>query len=85
LSYNEETIMVRGFCLVIALLCISGAASADNQFRPQRTADEKACGADARRFCKADIPDQFRVGNCLQEHRASLGRRCRAVLESHGM
>ncbi len=79
--------MLRSICIAIALLAVSGGAWAqdNNQFRRQQSAEDRACRADAHRFCKDDIPDQFRVGSCLQEHREHLSRGCRTMLEAHGM
>jgi hypothetical protein len=77
--------MVRSVCLAIALLAITSAAWADNQFRPRGSTEDSACRGDARRFCREDIPDQFRVASCLQVHRDSISRACRSVLEGHGM
>jgi hypothetical protein len=77
--------MARSVCLVIALLVISSVASAQNQFRPHSTAEDRACRGDARRFCREEIPDQFRVASCLQMHRDSISRACRSALASRGM
>jgi len=81
---NKGTTMVRSVSLVIVLLLISSAASAQNRFRPA-TPEDRACRGDARRFCRDAIPDQFRVASCLQEHRNRISRACRSVLENHGM
>jgi len=82
--------MFRSFCLVVALAAgSSGAWAQSHQFRPhtnyKNTEEERACRGDAHRFCREDIPDQFRVASCLQEHRERLSRACRSVLEGHGM
>jgi hypothetical protein len=77
--------MVRSVSLILAVLLISSAASAQGQFRPQNTAEDRACRGDARRFCKDDIPDPFRVGSCLQMNREKLSQACKAVLDNHGM
>jgi len=79
--------MLRSICIAIALLAVSGGAWAEdnNQFRPHESAEDRACRGDAHRFCKDDIPDQFRVASCLQEHRERISRACRMALEAHGM
>jgi hypothetical protein len=46
--------------------------------------EQAACRPDATRFCREDIPDNFRVLACLKVHRDRISRGCRAVLESHG-
>ncbi len=77
--------MVRSSCLVIFLLAASAAWADNNQFRPHGSAEERACRGDAHRFCRNEIPDQFRVASCLQIHRDHISRACRSVLEGHGM
>jgi hypothetical protein len=76
--------MVRSLSVVFALIVISSAAFA--QANPEEnTPEARACRYDARHFCKDDIPDQFKVGSCLQAHREKLTRACKKVLTSHGM
>lgn len=82
--------MVRSLRLAAALLFLSTAAWAESsQFEPNNnnpnSAEERACRGDAHRFCKDALPDEFRVGSCLQEHRDRISHACRAVLEGHGM
>jgi hypothetical protein len=76
--------MVRGVSLLFAVLLMSGAALAQT-YPHQDTPEDRACRGDARRFCKDDIPDQFKVGSCLQEHKDRLTRACRNAVEGHGM
>jgi hypothetical protein len=85
LSPNEELIMVRSVSLLFAIFLMSGAALAQTQYAQENTAEDRACRSDARRFCKDDIPDQFKVGSCLQMHKDKLTRACKAVIEGHGM
>jgi putative cell wall-binding protein len=47
-------------------------------------AEQAACAADAHHFCKDDIPDNFRVLQCLKAERDKIGKPCRTVLENHG-
>jgi hypothetical protein len=84
---TKETTMVRSCYLLIALLAVSSAASAqnNNQFRPHNSPEDRACRSDAHRFCRDAIPDDMRVASCLQEHREHLSKACRAMLESHGL
>ena len=75
---------MRGVSIFFAVILMSGAALA--QTSPQEnTPEDRACRGDAHRFCKDDIPDQFKVGSCLQMNRDKLSRACKAMLESHGM
>jgi hypothetical protein len=82
---DRKSTMLRCVSLVIALLLVSGAASAQKPLGPHSTSDEDACDRDAHRLCREAIPDQFRVLTCLQANRAKLGKACAAVLQSHGM
>jgi hypothetical protein len=76
--------MVRRVSLILAVFLASSAALAQT-YPQENTPEDRACRGDARRFCKDDIPDQFKVGSCLQEHRDRLSRTCKTMLESHGM
>jgi hypothetical protein len=81
---NEEHIMVRSVSLLIAVLLTSGAALAQT-YPHEDTPEDRACRFDARHFCKDDIPDQFKVGSCLQAHKDKLTHACRTAIEGHGM
>jgi hypothetical protein len=47
-------------------------------------AEQAACAGDAHRYCKDEIPDNFRVLQCLKSEREKISKPCRAVLETHG-
>lgn len=72
------------FALVLATL----STAATGAFAQQRggTADEqKACGRDVSRFCKAVInSDDFTILRCLQANRPKISTACNKVLVSHG-
>jgi hypothetical protein len=76
--------MLRSVSLVLAVVLASSAALAQT-YPEQNTPEDRACRGDARRLCKDDIPDQFKVGSCLQANRERLSRTCKTMLESHGM
>jgi hypothetical protein len=78
--------MIRSLpiALVLFTLCASASAQNSEPFGPHSAAEAKACRGDAKRLCKNEIPDEFRVASCLQEHRAQVSRACRAVLEGRG-
>jgi hypothetical protein len=46
--------------------------------------DRAACEPDVQRYCKAAIPDTFRVLNCLQANRRQISGSCQAVLVKYG-
>jgi hypothetical protein len=76
--------MLRSVSLVLAVFLTSSAALAET-YSQENTPEDRACRGDARRFCKDDIPDQFKVGSCLQANKERLSRTCKTMLESHGM
>jgi hypothetical protein len=82
---NKEPIMMRSVSLILAVFLVSSAALAEAQYPQENTPEDRACRGDARRFCKNDIPDQFKVGSCLQANKEKLSRVCKDMLVSHGM
>jgi hypothetical protein len=76
--------MLRSVSLVLAVFLASSAAMAQT-YPEQNTPEDRACRGDARRLCKDDIPDQFKVGSCLQANKDRLSRTCKTMLEGHGM
>jgi hypothetical protein len=77
--------MMRSVSLILAAFLISSAALAETQSPQENTPEDRACRGDAHRFCKNDIPDQFKVGSCLQQNKEKLSRACKEMLASHGM
>jgi hypothetical protein len=77
--------MVRSVSLFLAVFLMSSAAFAQSQYPQENTPEDRACRGDARRLCKDDIPDQFKVGSCLQTNKEKLSRSCKEMLATHGM
>jgi hypothetical protein len=77
--------MVRSVSLFLAVFLMSSAAFAQSQYPQENTPEDRACRGDARRLCKDDIPDQFKVGSCLQMNKEKLSRGCKDMLATHGM
>jgi len=73
----------RAYLLSAALIGASSIAMAQSG----TPAEQAACRPDVRRFCfKVQESDGANAYlECLQQHRAKLTSRCRAVLESHGV
>lgn len=74
---------IRYMSFAAALILLSSGAMAQSG-TPE---EQAACRPDVRRFCYR-IQEGSGSGaflQCLQEHRARLTSRCRAVLDSHGM
>jgi Cysteine rich repeat len=74
---------IRQISLAVALLVVSSGATAQSG-SPE---EQAACRPDVRRFCYKIKENEGSNAflQCLQEHRARLSPRCRAVLESHGV
>lgn len=52
---------------------------------PQGTPEDRAaCEPDVQRHCKAAVPDQLRVLNCLQDNRKRISKSCQGVLVKYG-
>jgi hypothetical protein len=48
--------------------------------------EQRACGADAVRHCRASLEGgDLAIANCLSVHRERLNHACRAVLASQGL
>jgi hypothetical protein len=71
------------FFLALILLSVQVSTSALAHSGTEQ--DEKACAADAHRFCRK-LLDQgdFTILACLKENRPKLSAACRNVLVSHG-
>jgi Cysteine rich repeat len=74
---------MRTLLMSAALIAVSSVAMAQSGTPEERA----ACRPDVRRFCykirEGDGSNAYL--HCLQQHREKLSRRCRAVLESHGV
>lgn len=74
---------MRTLLMSAALISVSSIAMAQTG-TPE---EQAACRPDVRRFCyrirESDGSNAYL--QCLQQHRERLSRRCRAVLESHGV
>jgi hypothetical protein len=77
--------MVRSVSLILLAVFLTSSAALAQTYPQENTPEDRACRGDARRFCKDDIPDQFKVGSCLQMNKEKLSRACKAMLESQGM
>ncbi|THD47672.1 MAG: hypothetical protein E7774_04250 [Bradyrhizobium sp.] len=74
---------IRRNLLTIAFFAFTGAAMAQEGTK----SEQDACRSDVRHYCYELAPDagsQIYL-QCLQQHRAQLSSRCRAVLDGHGV
>jgi hypothetical protein len=46
---------------------------------------QRACQPAVFRFCRAALPDTFRILECLQRNRPHIGAACQHVLASNGV
>lgn len=78
----------RVLCLALIAGSLTTQALAQQQ-RPVptgREAEEKACGRDVSRFCKAVInADDLTVLSCLQQNRTKISQACQKVLTANGV
>jgi hypothetical protein len=82
--------MLPKIAIVVAAAIAAGATIASAQLplplpTPQGTPEDRAaCEPDVKRHCKAAVPDQLRVLNCLQDNRKRISKSCQAVLVKYG-
>lgn len=71
----------------VLLLTIIASAFASNAFAQQTREDqEKACGRDVSRYCKAVIDQgDMTVLACLQQNRSKISKACQKVLADNGV
>ena len=71
---------------VLLLAFIAGSVASNAYAQQSRQDQEKACGRDASRFCKAviDAGDMV-ILSCLQQNRAKLSAACAKVLKDNGV
>jgi hypothetical protein len=49
------------------------------------SSDRDACRPAVFKFCRAALPDTFRILQCLQRNRPRIGKACQLVLSSNGV
>jgi hypothetical protein len=82
--------MFPKIAIVLAVAIAAGSTTAVAQLPlplpgAQGTPEDRiACEPDVQRHCKAAIPDQLRVLNCLQDNRKRISRACQGVLVKYG-
>jgi hypothetical protein len=82
--------MLPKIAILVAAAIAAGATIASAQLplplpTPQGTPEDRAaCEPDVQRHCKAAVPDQLRVLNCLQDNRKRISKSCQGVLVKYG-
>jgi hypothetical protein len=71
--------------IVVAFVLLSPVWPAFSQGHMGTPEEQRACRADAQRFCRQQLSDDLAVSQCLQQHKAQLSKPCKKVFESHGM
>ena len=72
--------------LLLALIASSVATNAFAQQDNTRASQERACGRDVSRYCKAvmDAGDMV-ILSCLQQNRTKISKACQKVLSDNGV
>lgn len=60
------------------LLTFTGLASAESQ----RERQERACQADAMKFCKDFVPNEEKIAACMGAHRTDLSVNCGIIFDA---
>lgn len=61
-----------------ALTLLTGTAVAESQ----RDRQERACQADAMKFCRDFVPDEDKIAACMGRHRPQLSVNCGIVYDA---
>ncbi len=81
--------LLKASALAITIWMSAGVAitpvMAQQQQRSGTPEEQKACGPDVSRYCRA-VMDQgdLVILSCLQQNRPKISKACNAVLVSHG-
>jgi len=83
---------VRTLAILLIALVAQPAFSATEPKKPAQSGgllegtpeEQAACAPDAKKFCKDDLSDTFKVLACLQDNRTKLRKVCQKVLEDNG-
>jgi hypothetical protein len=65
---------------MLALAVLAGTARAESV----RDRQERACQADAMKFCKDFVPDEDKIAACMGKHRSELSVNC-GIMYDAGM
>lgn len=60
------------------LTLLTGTAAAESA----RDRQERACQADAMKFCRDDVPDEDKIAACMGEHRSQLSISCGIIFDA---
>lgn len=71
---------------VLLLAFIAGSVASSAYAQNSRAEQERACGRDVSRFCKAvmDAGDMV-ILSCLQQNRTKISNACQKVLKDNGV
>jgi hypothetical protein len=65
---------------LLTLMLLAGTARAESV----RDRQERACQADAMKFCRDFVPDEDKIAACMGKHRAELSVNC-GIMYDAGM
>ena len=63
---------------ILALAPLAGVAKAESA----RDRQERACQADAMKFCRDYVPDEDKITACMGEHRSQLSVSCGIIFDA---
>lgn len=63
----------------LMLVLLAGSATAMETARDRQ---ERACQADAMKFCRDDVPDENKIAACMGRHRAQLSVNCGIIFDA---
>ena len=71
---------------VLLLALVAGSIASTAHAQQSRADQEKACGRDVSRYCKAvmDAGDMV-ILSCLQQNRTKISAACQKVLKDNGV
>lgn len=74
--------MLKTFALLTLFAAASSSAYAQQRGTPEQ---QKACGGDVQRYCRAVMQEgDFVILACLQQNRPKISKSCDALLKANG-
>ncbi len=72
--------------VIIAFVVLFGlaltASLAPEPAAAQTAAQKRACGSDAKKFCRSSMGDQQQLMACMKQNSSKLSARCRKAMAS---
>jgi hypothetical protein len=78
--FRQRRILVARCLALLASLAALGAAPGGAHAATHEE-QEKACRADAMKFCSAEIPNKDKITACMKQHKSELSPGCQAMFK----